>query len=389
MGSSMGASPQQQLRDGLAALRAGNLEQAEALLSAVTEGGDAAPSSWLALAFARARRGNADAALDAVNRALDKEPRNLRALLFKADHLEQMGQTRTALNFYQGAVRVAAGQPAEQIPADVRQGLVRAQSALERGSAEYEHFLFDHLEREGFDGRDHPRLMESLQIACGRKPVQLQQPTRFYFPELPQRAFYEREEFDWVETLESWTGAIREELAALTADADFSPYLEADSTRPELNDRGNVGSMDWSACYFWRAGQEVAEMTARCPSIGHALATVPLCRIPGQTPSVLFSRLAPGSAIAPHHGLVNTRLICHLPLDVPPGCGELRVGNYQRGWREGELLIFDDSVEHEAWNDSDRPRTVLLFDIWRPELSEEERHWVARILEVASRYGEV
>lgn len=384
----MTMTPEQHLRDGLAALRAGNAGQAEALLSQVTDAGGAAASTWLALAFARANLGSADAALAAVNEALALEPRNLRALLFKGDHLDRMGQSRPALNFYQGAIRVAASLPREQIPQDVMQGLARAQSMLERSSADYEAFLFDNLAKDGFDGREHPRIMETLQIACGKKPIQLQQPTRFYFPGLPQRAFYEREEFAWVAEVESHTAAIREELKTLTTEEHFRPYLEADDTRPELNDRGNLGSMDWSACYVWQAGEEVPEISERCPSVGKALAAAPLCRIPGQTPSVLFSRLAPGSTIAPHHGLVNTRLICHLPLVVPAGCGELRVGNHQRGWREGELLIFDDSVEHEAWNDSDRARTVLLLDIWRPELSEEERHWVTRILEMVTSYGE-
>ena len=67
--------------------------------------------------------------------------------------------------------------------------------------------------------------------------------------------------------------------------------------------------------------------------------------------------------------MLNTRLICHLPLIVPPGCG-FRVGNETREWEEGKLLIFDDTIEHEAWNESDQDRVVLIFDIWRPELSE-------------------
>jgi aspartyl/asparaginyl beta-hydroxylase (cupin superfamily) len=119
-----------------------------------------------------------------------------------------------------------------------------------------------------------------------------------------------------------------------------------------------------------------------------ALENVPLCLIPGQMPSVLFSRLAPGTRIEPHHGAVNSRLICHLPLLVPQHCGELRVGNYSKAWREGELLVFDDSMEHEAWNHSRERRVVLLFDIWRPELDPEEWHWVAKMLQAVKAYEE-
>jgi aspartyl/asparaginyl beta-hydroxylase (cupin superfamily) len=70
--------------------------------------------------------------------------------------------------------------------------------------------------------------------------------------------------------------------------------------------------------------------------------------------------------------MVNTRLICHLPLIVPQGC-ELRVGNETRQWVEGKAWVFDDTIEHEAWNRSAETRVILLFEIWRPELTAEER----------------
>ena len=70
--------------------------------------------------------------------------------------------------------------------------------------------------------------------------------------------------------------------------------------------------------------------------------------------------------------------LIHLPLVVPENC-LLRVGNQERAWEEGKLLIFDDSVEHEARNGGKETRIVLLFDIWRPELTEEERVFVATV----------
>ena len=98
----------------------------------------------------------------------------------------------------------------------------------------------------------------------------------------------------------------------------------------------------------------------------------PLAKIPGWGPTVMFSLLKAGSRILPHTGMFNTRLVCHLPLMIPEGC-RFRVGNEVREWQEGRLLIFDDTIEHEAWNDSNEDRVVLIFDIWRPELSEQER----------------
>ena len=85
--------------------------------------------------------------------------------------------------------------------------------------------------------------------------------------------------------------------------------------------------------------------------------------------------------------MLNTRLICHLPLLVPNGCG-LRVGAETRSWVEGELLIFDDSFEHEAWNRGTSDRTILLFEIWRPDIDTDEREQLTRIFSAIDTYSE-
>jgi len=103
-------------------------------------------------------------------------------------------------------------------------------------------------------------------------------------------------------------------------------------------------------------------------------------QIKGSGPNVLFSRLRPKTKIPPHNGYVNTRFICHLPLIVPEGCG-FRVGNDIRQWEEGKAWLFDDTIEHEAWNNSDENRYILLFEVWRPELNNTEIDLVTQILE--------
>ena len=110
-----------------------------------------------------------------------------------------------------------------------------------------------------------------------------------------------------------------------------------------------------------------------------------MSNIGARTPAVLFSKLEPGAHIPPHHGMLNCRLICHLPLIVPDGCW-LRVGNETREWQEGKLLIFDDSIEHEAKNPSGEMRIILLFDIWRPELSEAERQGISAIFDAIDTF---
>jgi aspartyl/asparaginyl beta-hydroxylase (cupin superfamily) len=86
----------------------------------------------------------------------------------------------------------------------------------------------------------------------------------------------------------------------------------------------------------------------------------------------MFSILDARTRIPAHTGPVNTRLVVHLPLIVPQSCG-FRVGGQRRDWEAGKAFVFDDSIDHEAWNDSDEPRAVLIFDIWSPFLSEAER----------------
>ena len=87
-----------------------------------------------------------------------------------------------------------------------------------------------------------------------------------------------------------------------------------------------------------------------------------------------------------HVGVDNTRLVCHLPLVVPPGCW-FRVGAETREWREGEAFAFDDTIEHEAMNPTDVLRIVLIFDVWHPGLAEAERAAVAATIAAAGFGG--
>ena len=92
----------------------------------------------------------------------------------------------------------------------------------------------------------------------------------------------------------------------------------------------------------------------------------------------MFSILDEHSRIPPHTGSDNVRATVHLPLIVPDGCG-LRVGSETRIPAAGKAWVFDDTIEHEAWNDSGEPRAVLIFDIWNPLLTEPERAAVRAI----------
>ena len=124
---------------------------------------------------------------------------------------------------------------------------------------------------------------------------------------------------------------------------------------------------------------------ARCPRTAAALAHAPRCEVAGRAPTAFFSILDASTTIPAHTGVTNTRLTVHLPLIVPPDC-RFRVGGTTREVRAGRAWVFDDTIEHEAWNGSDMPRAILIFDIWNPFLSEVERDMVRTATEVVIDY---
>lgn len=381
----MQPTPTQLQHQGLVALQAGRYPAAREALEAALRAAPADATTLMALAYACTHLGDHPAARQAVDAVLQAEPRNLRALLLKGDLVWAAGDERAAAAFFRAAVSIAPA--ADTMPADLSKAVDRARQALGRLAGSFEQTLLQHL-------RDSPawaqarssRFDQSLDLLLGRKQLYLQEPRLYCFPELPHKQFFEREAFPWMDALEAQTDAIRDELlAVLRQPGSFSPYLESDETRPALYQGGLLNSTDWSAFYLWRNGEPVAAHADSCPRTMAALQALPLPRIPGRSPNILFSQLRPGAHIPPHHGFVNTRLIVHLPLVVPPGC-EFRVGNETRTWEYGKAWAFDDTIEHEAWNHSAQTRVVLLFEVWRPELTAQERALVGSLFEAIGRH---
>ena len=355
-------------RSALEALRAGDAAAARAQLERLAEQDGAAP--WLLLAHACSMLGDAAGEEAALQRQLDLDKRDLPALLAMGELKGRQGDDRAASGFLEAALRMAAATP--QLPAQFQPLLERARGQLEQIARRQEAHLLARLEEAGLADGGSPRMRQAIDLLLGRTPLYLQQPSMFYFPGLPQRAFYEREEFPWLAEIEARLPALRDELLAILAEGgDFEPYVVAAAGRPAPNNP-LLGDPSWGAYYFWQSGAVVAPHAACCPQTMAALALAPMPVIAGRSPIALYSLLKPSTHIAPHHGMLNTRLICHVPLVAPDGCA-LRVGSETRPWIEGEALVFDDSFEHEAWNRSDRTRVVLLFEIWRPEIGETER----------------
>ncbi len=312
--------------------------------------------------------GEADRRLTANNQDPD-------ALTAKADHRLLAKDHRAASAYYRAALQMMeqAGRGAGWLASRIEDTIIWLDQ-------NYVRHIVERLEKAGFPQSEwHPRFAKSLAMMVGQlerapEPHSFpQMPMTFFYAGMEHHEFVPKERFDWAERLEAQTDAIRAEAQAiLDDDANFSAYVKSADNRPHGDVHGMLENKVWSSFELAEDGDFAPERVAKCPNTHAALEDVPLCRITNRAPTPMFSRLAAGERIPPHTGMINVRYICHLPLIVP-GDGTLRVGGSKRHWEEGKLLVFDDSVEHEAWNDADKDRLVLIFDVWRPELEDAER----------------
>lgn len=374
------SSADDHVRAGAEALRRGDARSAREVFARELAAGRADAAVLLGLANACRSLDDRDGMRVAVDRLLAVEPRNLRALILKADHLALVGDARSASSYYHMALKSAP--PQDQLPPELVPELQRAREMCDRHAAQYQAYIVDQLRARGFDpATSSRRFAQSLDIVLGRKKIYVQEPRYYYFPALPQIQFYERGDFAWLDAVERATDDIRAELLGILNDpAAFAPYVQGDPNRPRKEQAGMLNNPAWSAFFLWKNGEIVAENATRCPKTMQALRDAPLAHVPHRSPSILFSLLRSGARIPPHNGLVNTRLICHLPV-IAPGQSSFRVGNDVRDWVEGKAWLFDDTIEHEAWNNSNQTRVILLFDVWRPELSAQERALVVSLFE--------
>jgi aspartyl/asparaginyl beta-hydroxylase (cupin superfamily) len=362
------------IHEGAQALRHGRTAEARTCFERAVAADGANPLGWLLLAIACRHTRDSAAEEAALDRLLALDSRSLRGLIMKADCRVHAGAQAEAIGFYRAALGIAdtAGIPPDDLD-EVERARVALRELEDRAHAKREALMTRRgLPPVGWSRR----FAQALDIASGRRKLYVQRPTVFTYPELPHVQYYDPGAFPWAAAVEAATAAAREELQALLSAeglAGFRPYIRVEDGAVRLDaNKGLVENKDWSALFLSENGGRDERLVARCPKAWEALQQAPLVDIPGWGPTVMFSLLRAGARIAPHTGMFNTRLVCHLPLIVPSGCF-FRVGNEVREWREGKLFIFDDTIEHEAWNDSGEDRVVLIFDIWRPELSAQER----------------
>jgi aspartyl/asparaginyl beta-hydroxylase (cupin superfamily) len=361
---------------GLAALNRGDASAARTSFERVTAAGAATPQLNLLLAYACQRSGDRAAAARALDAVLTQEPRNLEALILRGDVAADDREATAFYNFALGSAGNGAQSPT------IAARLQHARAALSAIQTR----MIEHLRSVASHFDAGSRFAEAIDIVAGVKQPYFHSPTSFFYPGLPHIQFYDPADFAWAAEVQAQAPEIRTELeAVLASEQGIKPYVEADPTRPNKG-HALLGDPSWSAFHLLENGQRVAGNAERCPATMAALAKLPIPHIAGRSPMALFSVLKPGTHIQPHCGMLNTRLIVHLPLIVPPDCA-LRVGNDTRTVEAGKLMIFDDSIEHEAWNRSDQIRVVLLFEVWRPELSAAERDALTALFESIGSYG--
>ncbi len=373
---------------GMIALDSGDFALGEAMFKRAANADPREPALWINVAKAQRLQGDDAGERASLEAALALDQRHFMALLRKAELHERLAERAGAAQAWQGVVLLAA--QAGEVPPGVREAVAHGQAYLDRHRAELSSALDVGLEgaRNGLSGSELRRFDACVDTMLGKRRIYANECHGVHFPFLPADEFFSRDFFPWMAELESKTDAIREEARALaeSGNAGFRPYVAQDSGTPRNKWTPLDQSLDWSALFLWEYGVRNEDACIRCPATVAALERVPQSDIPGRAPTAFFSVLRPRTHIPPHTGVTNIRTIIHLPLIVPDGC-RFRVGGETRVWHEGEAFAFDDTIEHEAWNDSDEMRAVLIFDVWNPYLSEAERRLVRLMFETTDATG--
>lgn len=171
------------------------------------------------------------------------------------------------------------------------------------------------------------------------------------------QTFHSTDQFPWTRILEENWLDIREELQVILQKSDKIPaFQEILKGQAKLTE-----GTDWKTFIFYGYGHKLERNCQKCPKT-----TTLIERIPGMK-TAFFSILAPHKHIPPHRGPYKGVLRYHLGLKIPDAeACKIRVGDDYGYWQEGKSLIFDDSFEHEAWNNTNETRVVLFVDFMRP-----------------------
>lgn len=362
-------------------LRDGKVSQALAQLLALQAASTPNFDIEMNLALAFRHSGELAKALTHINAALAIEPYSFIGLLSKGLLEEQTGAHQAAAETYSNAIKIAPDQ--SQLNEPLRKQLEHAHKV----SRQYSEKLERHLEQSlinaigSLPNNFRNRGREFVRLAVGNKKNYVSEAVQLQYPQLPAIPFHERDDFPWLDFLEQQTETIVDELSAFILEKSglFEPYVQYQSGTPENQFADLNNNTDWSSIWLWRDGVPQEQHLAGFQKTSAILNSLPLFDLAGLGPTAVVSSLAPGAHIPPHTGSTNVRLLVHLPL-ILTGDESFRVGSQIRSWRMGEAWVFDDTIEHEAWNHGGTHRYILILDVWNPALSLEERLLIKELM---------
>jgi aspartyl/asparaginyl beta-hydroxylase (cupin superfamily) len=341
-------------------------------------------SHWINLATAYRGLADSDGERRALEKALAIDQTDLLALIRLAELHERLGEERSAAERWVAVVSLGSrlDNPSSEFAEILKHARQYAEAQQRKLVDAVDTALADELATAS--ARDRRRMQTAADAWLGKRPLYTNHCEGLHYPFLPADEYFDDEQFPWLGELEAATPTILAELQAILDDprAELTPYISLPPGVPANKWSGLDKSLDWGAFHLWKEGERFDEACARAPRTAALVESLPICRIEGRAPNVFFSILKAGSHIPPHTGVTNVRSVVHLPLIVPDGCA-FRVGGETRMWEVGRAFAFDDTIEHEAWNRSDRDRAILIIDAWNPHLSDHERAMVCRLYQTA------
>ncbi|MCW8107682.1 aspartyl/asparaginyl beta-hydroxylase domain-containing protein [Alteromonas ponticola] len=205
-----------------------------------------------------------------------------------------------------------------------------------------------------------------------------QQPNFFYIPDLPSKPFFDVNEIPQLSEYIVKLQECRGELIKLSENVS-EKYTDNFSNIPSTVDWREI-SEKWSSSHLAKKGAFTPLADTVSPRLKKLLHDDIHAHCPPHSPEIVLSVLAPGAYIPPHFGISNFRLTVHVPLKVTPAA-VLKVAGQTFNWSdEKNVLIFDDSFRHSASNDADSARSVLIFEVWNPHLTQPERKAIEKFM---------
>lgn len=365
------------------ALAERNPARARDILESAAPANPQVPDFWQRLATVRQMTGAPAMAIEAIDHALSLAPLDFMNLLMRARMLDQAGHAEAG----EAYGRALAQPRPDPLPAMLAQAIERAEALWAAHQQGTEGRINAAVEASGADLTPAERLRADRLASniARRTRAYHSEATHFHYPGLREAEFHDRELFPWLEELEALTPQIRAEMDAVANanDAQLVPYVKYADSEPLAQWRELNHSRDWTAIHLVERGETVAANAAHCPATMAFLQGMEQPWVAGCGANAMFSLLAPRTTIPAHVGVANFRLLCHLPLIVPGKCW-FRVGAETRDFEQGKAWVFDDTIEHEAQNETDQLRVILIFDLWHPDLSPAERQAIAATVAAAA-----